>query len=180
MFLQLLDEEPAPLETHLDEIKQERLSRAAAQKEKLLHDLAAKLSHVNHDHTYISKSNDETVFEGQESNYSPATSQVVHQLYEGKVILNSKGAVELELKMREQALSELWHSERKLRITASVMKEVCHRKASTSCTAFVQKKINPKMLYTPALCYGRAHESDAVSAYIEYQRDYCGVAVESP
>ena len=98
-FLQLLDEESAPLETHLDEIKQERLSRAAAQKEKLLHDLAAKLSHMNHDHTYTNKSNDETVFEGQESNYSAATSQLVHQLYEGKVILNLKGAVELELKM---------------------------------------------------------------------------------
>lgn len=81
---------------------------------------------MNHDHTYTSKSNGETAFEGQESNYSPATSQLVCQLYEGKVILNSKGAVELELKMREQALSELWHSERKLRITASVMKEVCH------------------------------------------------------
>ena len=78
---------------------------------------------MNHDHTYTSKSNDETVFECQESNYSPATSQLVCQLY---VILNSKGAVELELKTREQALSELWHSERKLRITASVMKEVCH------------------------------------------------------
>ena len=78
-FLQLLDEAPAPLETHLDEIKQERLSRAAAQK-KLLHDLAAKQSHVNDDHTYASISNggtDETVFEGQKSNYSLATSQLM-------------------------------------------------------------------------------------------------------
>ena len=50
-LLQMLDEEPAPLETHLDEIKQEQLSRAGAQKEKLLHFLAAKLSHVNHDQT---------------------------------------------------------------------------------------------------------------------------------
>ena len=50
-LLQMLDEEPAPLETHLDEIKQEQLSRAGAQKEKLLHFLAAKLSDVNHDQT---------------------------------------------------------------------------------------------------------------------------------
>ena len=34
------------------------------------------------------------------------------------------------------------------------------------------------MLYTPALCYGRAHESDAVSACIEYQHNCRGVAVE--
>ena len=40
------------------------------------------------------------------------------------------------------------------------------------------QKINPKKLYTPALCYGQAHESDAVSAYIEYQHNCRGVAVE--
>ena len=91
-FLQLLTEEPTPLQTHLDEIMQEQLSRAASQK-KLLHDLAAKQSHVNHDHTYASISNggtDETVFEGQKINYSLATSQLVCQLYEDKVVLNSE------------------------------------------------------------------------------------------
>ena len=92
--------------------------------------------------------------------YSLATSQLVCQLYEVKVVLNSEQAIELELKTWEQASCDLWHSERKLRITASVIKEVCHRKASTSCTVFVQKMINIKVLYTPALCYGRAHESD--------------------
>jgi len=94
------------------------------------------------------------------------------------VVLNSKEAAELEFKTREQASSELWHSERKLRITASIIKEVCHRKASTSCTAFVQKKINPKVLHTPAVSYGRLHEDDAVSAYIEYQQKYRSVTVQ--
>ena len=51
-FLQLLDDEPAPLETHFDEIKKERLARAAAQKKRLLTELTARLHHVNHDHTY--------------------------------------------------------------------------------------------------------------------------------
>ena len=51
-FLQLLDDEPAPLETHLDEIKKERLARAAAQKKRILTELAVRLNHVNHDHTY--------------------------------------------------------------------------------------------------------------------------------
>ena len=47
----------------------------------VLHDLTAKQSHVNHDHTYASISNggtDETVFEGQKSNYSLATSQLIN------------------------------------------------------------------------------------------------------
>ena len=50
-YLQLLDDEPAHPETHLDEIKQERVSRAKALIEKFLHDLGAKLSHVKHDHS---------------------------------------------------------------------------------------------------------------------------------
>ena len=136
---------------------------------------------MNYDHTYASISNgetDETVFKGQKINYSLATSQLVCQLYKVKVVLNSEQAIELELKTWEQASCDLWHSERKLRITASVIKEVCHRKASTSCTAFEQKKINPKVLYTPALCYGRAHESDAVLAYVKYQHNCRGVTVE--
>ena len=80
------------------------------------------------------------------------------------MVINSNEAVELEFKIREQASSELWHNEQKLWITASVMKEVCHRKGSTSYTEFGQKKINPKVLCTPAVCYGRVHENDAVSA----------------
>ena len=71
---------------------------------------------------------------------STAALHLVRQLYESKVVLSSKEALELEIKTRQQASSELWHGERKLRITASVMKEVCHRKVSISCTAFVQKK----------------------------------------
>ena len=176
-YLQLLDDEPAPPETHLDEIKQERLSRANAHKEKFLNDLRAKLSYVKHDHSYTGVCNRteyETVFDGV-NNDSPAVLHLIRQLYEGKVVLNPKEAVELEFKTREQASSELWHSERKLRITASVMKEVCHRKASTSSTAFVQKKINPKILHTPVVCYGRLH---AISAYIEYQQKCRSVAIQ--
>jgi len=51
-FLQLLDDEPAPLETHFDEIKKEQLARAAAQKKRLLIELAATICHVNYDYPY--------------------------------------------------------------------------------------------------------------------------------
>ena len=34
------------------------------------------------------------------------------------------------------------------------------------------------LLHTPAASYGRLHENDAVSAYIEYQRKCCSVGVE--
>jgi len=34
-FLQIFDDEPPPQESHIDEIKKERLERAAAQKKKI-------------------------------------------------------------------------------------------------------------------------------------------------
>jgi len=42
-YLQLLDDEPAPVDSHLDEIKKERVMRASEQKKRLLNELAAKL-----------------------------------------------------------------------------------------------------------------------------------------
>ena len=177
-FLQLLDDEPAPLETHFDEVKKERLARAVAQKKRLLTEIAATLHNVNHDHTYACANQEgtEDAAIGNLKSELP-TSQSVHLLYECEVVLNTKAAAELEQQTRNQATSELWHSERKLRITASIMKEVCHRKPTTSCIAFVQKKIHPKPLNTVAVHYGRTHESDAISSYLDYYHSR-GVAIE--
>jgi len=145
---------------------------------KLLSSLGAKLSHVKYDHTYCSDSKDGRDHGVYDINSDCTdTMHLIRHLYEVKVVISSSEAANLEIETRDQASSELWHNERKLRITASMMKEVCYRKVTTSCTAFVQKKINPKVLCTPAVCYGRLHEKDAVSAYIEYQSSYCGVAI---
>ena len=177
-FLQLLDDEPASLETHFDEIKKEQLARATAQKKRILTELAARLNHVNHDHTYAC-TNYVAIEEAASQNLTSGlpASQVIHQLYEHQVVLDAKAAAELEKETRKQAISELWHSEHKLRITASVMKEVCPRRPTTSCTAFVQKKINPKPLNTAAVRYRRTHERDAVSSYLDYHHSR-GVAIE--
>ena len=35
------------------------------------------------------------------------------------------------------------------------MKEVCHRKATTSCEAFVRKKLTPRHIDTAAIPYGK-------------------------
>ena len=99
------------------------------------------------------------------------------QLYKSEVVIDGKQAKELEEKTREQASSDLWHSQRKLRITASIMKEVCHRRVSTSCTAFVKKRINCVSLNTTAIHYGREHEKHAIDSYVNYQFKR-GVAVE--
>ena len=90
-FLQLLDDEPAPLETHFDEVKKKRLSRAVAQKKRLLTEIAATLHNVNHDHTYAC-ANQEGTEEAAIGNLKSElpTSQAVHLLYEYEMVLNTK------------------------------------------------------------------------------------------
>ena len=66
------------------------------------------------------------------------------------------------------------------------MKEVCHKKANTNCKAFVRKKIDPRPVYTTAICCGKKHENDAVLSYITYQQsrgttvevNVCGLVVD--
>jgi len=106
-YLQLLDDEPAPHETHLDEIRKERLSKASAQKKKLLNDLGAKLSHVKHDHTYSNVNSDDredVIIDGMNSDCA-GTLHLVHQLYEGKAVISSSEATDLEIKTRNMSWS---------------------------------------------------------------------------
>ena len=185
-FVQLLDDEPPPLENHKEEVKKQRLARAAEQKRKFQKELEAKLNHVQHDHTYSFSCNEmEGEIFNNESSLPVTPSHCVSELcesqvkllYESQVKLNSVQATRLEANTRMQLSSELWHNERKLRITASIMKEVCHRRPTTSCTSFVERKLFPKPIDTTPTCYGRRHESDAVLAYINYQKDR-GICVE--
>jgi len=83
--------------------------------------------------------------------------------------------------------SEKWHSERKLRITASIFKEVCHHRATTSCTAFVKRKLSGCSINTPAICYGKKHEMVAIVSYVKHQNmngkivqvESCGLFVDN-
>ena len=48
------------------------------------------------------------------------------------------------------------------------MKEVCHRKGSTSC--FVLKKLAQKPIDVIATRYGKQHEKSAIASYVNYHR----------
>ena len=54
------------------------------------------------------------------------------------------------------------------------MKEVYHRKATTTCEAFVWNKLVSKSIDTPAVCYGKHHEAIAIKALrgLSEQRGY--------
>jgi len=123
-------------------LMKERVIRAAEQKKKLLNELAAKLDQVHHDHTYVSLSREVKEATFPNNNTPRGQMHSCIQLYNNEVVIDASVAKVLEEKTREQSSSDLWHNQRKLRITASIMKEVCHRRISTSCTAFVKRKIS--------------------------------------
>ena len=54
-YLQLLDNEPAPLESREEKLRKERLSRAAEKKQQFLEQLKIKQLHVMLDHSYTSE-----------------------------------------------------------------------------------------------------------------------------
>jgi len=61
-----------------------------------------------------------------------------------------------------------------------------HRKDSTSCDAFVRKKLVYKFLDTPVIHYGNDHETEAINSYVNYQSkngktvsvNSCGLSVD--
>ena len=64
------------------------------------------------------------------------TEWVVQLLYDQHVVISADKAHSLEIATRAQQASELWHDERRLRLTASDMKTIVHRKPNTGCDAF--------------------------------------------
>ena len=183
-FIQLLDDELAPTENRLDELKKQRLALAAIKKKKFLEDLSRQLQNLNHDHNYSPLT--EWLGFPQEEIVSQVPKHLVNDLYQQYVSLDPQAAKHLERCTRLQSESDIWHEERKLRVTASIMKEVTHRKESINCQAFI-KKLLPKNIDTKATRYGKMNEAVAIQAYLNYQLkrginvkiDACGLYVHS-
>ena len=165
-FLQLLDEETAPSENRLDQIRKERIARAEAKKLQFQLSLLCLTKIVNHDHDYCTT----TSLIQRKIDGVPAPHHLVRNLYEEHVCISPTEATDLEIKTRTQAQSSLWHEERKFRITASIMKTVCHRKPKTDMIPFINSKLAPKPITTPAIDYGKRNEDVAIGCYIDHQR----------
>ncbi|XP_065899160.1 uncharacterized protein [Dysidea avara] len=186
-FLQLLDEEAPSTENRVERMRTERLKKATAQKKKLLDDLSALQKLLQLDHPYScptalsDRCNDSTIEMPMDMQQD-----LVNRLYRNHVCLSPQACVQVEAKTQAQSQSETWHHERKLRITASIMKEVCHRKSSTSCEAFIRKKLGSKSINTPAVRYGQHNETIAVRSYVNYQNkrgimiqvNSCGLSID--
>ena len=120
-FLQILDEEPAPQASRKEEMRKERVARAEEKKRLYLQQLAVQQASVQQDHDYGLIRCDAV----------PAkqclTSEIViwkraDELYNYHVCVSPSSVSEIEKSTRGQHESEKWFHERKLHITASVMK----------------------------------------------------------
>ena len=165
-FLQLLDEEPVPTENRIQKLRDERIARAAAKRHKFQQELSSTVDAVNRDHNYCGCPITASRFQLESV---PAPQYLIRNLYEEHVCVSPSRAIEIEACTRNQSLSNLWHEERKLRISASILKTVCHRKADTNVESFIKNKLAPKSINSVAINYGRTNEDTAVSCYIEYQ-----------
>jgi len=114
----------------------ECLKLAVAQKKKLLDDFSATQKPFLHDHPYSYPTHISDQFRDPTFEMPVGIQQhLVDRLYKNHVCLNLQACVQVEASTQAQSQSENWHHERKLRITASIIKEVCHHKPSTSCEA---------------------------------------------
>jgi len=186
-FIQILDDELAPLESRKEEMRKERIAQAEMKKEQLMQHLAVLQSSIIHDHDYTSKAVDPLLNPQEVINESSVQQKLIDDLYTHHVHINATEIHELETLTRGQHESEKWHSERKLCITASIFKEVCHHRATTSCTAFVKRKLSCSSINTPAICYGKKHEKVAIVSYVKHQNvngkivqvESCGLFVDN-
>ena len=172
-FLQLFDDKPTPtlsVSRH-QQNREERIARAAAKSSKFKLELARLVTAINHDHTYC---NDIPASTFKIDNVLPPK-HLIRSLYEEHVCISPSEAANVEFMTRNQSQCDLWHNERKLRITSSILKTVCHRKPVTNVKPFIINKLAPKPINSPAIKHGQQNEDVAIRSYIEYQKSmgYC-------
>ncbi len=98
--------------------------------------------------------------------------------YTKYIELNSDQAAELEIQTQNQSLSEVWHSARQMRITASSAKCVPVR-ATTNPDKFMREHLFPTFRGNAATKYGSEKEATARSLLVEkgLQVSHSGIRV---
>ena len=129
-FLQMLDEDvPSVIDDRVEVMKlerQQRIEQATEKKKKILNDISTLQQYVKLDHPYNRPSDETKCSIVKHDTALPVQQHLVNELYLSHVCLSSESCRELAASTQTQSQSELWHNERKLGITASIMKEVCH------------------------------------------------------
>lgn len=120
-FLQLFDDEPTPTSSvnRLQQNREERIARAAAKRSQFKLELSHIVTAKNHDHTYCS----EIPATINKIDNVPPPKHLIRSLYEEHVCISPSEAANVEFMTRNQSQCNLWHNERKLRITSSILKQ---------------------------------------------------------
>ena len=92
--------------------------------------------------------------------------------YKTKVALTPEEARDLEIQTQNQADSELWIQERKKRITASNVGEICKMMKKTKRNKKVEALLYNRFKGNIATQYGRRREENSRQKYIMYQQSH--------
>ena len=112
---------------------------------------------------YDAEGGDSRSESGNSSDSEPAL--LVGEFYKQHVTITAERAAEIEAATRTQSATAIWHEQRRLRVTATMVKSiVCRRKADF--TAVIRRKLAPARYPTAAMRYGIKHEADAIKEYV--------------
>ena len=97
-FLQILNDDPVPLDNRKDEMWKKRIARAELKKQLFMQQLSANQSSVKHDHTYINDSHSpippQEIFAGETK--VNVQQKLLDDLYTHHVSINATAIQELE------------------------------------------------------------------------------------
>ncbi|CAC5392535.1 unnamed protein product [Mytilus coruscus] len=96
------------------------------------------------------------------NDFTTVLNQSENEVYLG-LQFNHASALELERETIHQGQTKLWHKVRQHRLTSSIFKDVCGRKADFEKLA--ERLLNKKNFQTAAMKFGIEHESAAAKLY---------------
>ncbi|CAC5384250.1 unnamed protein product [Mytilus coruscus] len=104
----------------------------------------------------------EFILPHHDNDFTTVLNQSENEVYLG-LQFNHASALELERETIHQGQTKLWHKVRQHRLTSSIFKDVCGRKADFEKLA--ERLLNKKNIQTAAMKFGIEHESAAAKLY---------------
>ena len=92
------------------------------------------------------------------------------EYYANHVLVSGTAAEDIKKMTVDQASSQIWFSQRHIRLTASNFGRVSKRRATTPIANLVKSLLYTRQMDVPSLRWGKTHEEDARKAYISHMK----------